>query len=152
MSEDIINVETLIEKYFEGFTTLEEEQQLREYFRQDIIPAEWEVYSAMFRFFASERETNETKSLPVAGKKSLKIYFRWAGAAAAVAACLVYAGLKFTFNDNQIPETSCAYINGEAYTNLELIQSETLKVLQNLSQSNKDALAVQIEALEFLSE
>jgi hypothetical protein len=153
MKEDEASIRPLIDKYFEGLTTLKEEQGLREYFRKDIIPTEWEIYRPMFRFFALEREANETKSLPLPEKKSRKIYLRWAGVAAACV--LLYAGLKFTFNGHQTQEISRAYINGKAYTNLELIQSEALKGLVNLSENNEAVLTVQIEAieaLEFLSE
>jgi hypothetical protein len=151
MSEEKTTIKSLIDKYFEGLTTLKEEQGLREYFRNDIIPTEWEIYRPMFRFFTLEREANETKSTLLPEKKSRKIYLRWASVAAA-ACVLLYVGLKFPFNGHQTQEISRAYINGKAYTNLELIQSEALKGLISLSESNKAVLAVQIEALEFLSE
>jgi hypothetical protein len=151
MSEIRKETGILIEKYFEGLTTLEEEQCLREYFRKDTIPAELESYKAIFQFFTSERDAIGTNSPRLHEKKSRKIYLRWASVAAA-ACLLLYGGLKLTFDDYQTPETSCAYINGEAYTNLELIQSEALKSLENLSANNEATFAAQIEALEFLFE
>jgi hypothetical protein len=151
MNEEETTIKSLIDKYFEGLTTLEEEQVLREYFRKDNIPMEWDIYKPMFRFFTLEKEANETKSVPLPEKRSRKIYLRWASVAAA-ACVLLYVGLKFPFNGHQTQEISCAYINGKAYTNLELIQSEALKGLISLSESNKAILAVQIEALELLFE
>jgi hypothetical protein len=149
MNENETNIQSLIGKYFEGLTSLEEEQWLRKYFSKATIPAEWEAYKAIFRFFASEREANETKSLPVTGSRGRKIYLRWAGIAAA-ACVLLYAGVRFTLGDYQAREISRAYINGEVHTNRELIQSEVLTALESLSEGNEAAFAAQIEALEVI--
>jgi hypothetical protein len=135
-------IEPLIEKYFEGLTTLEEEQCLRDCFQQDAVSTENGAYQAMFRFFASEREAVQTDYRPLPGKSRWRTGFQWLGVAATVC-LLVYAGLKF----NRLPETSCAYISGKACTNHELIQSETLKSLESLSQSNESVFASQVEAL-----
>ncbi|MDR2056848.1 MAG: hypothetical protein LBP83_00910 [Dysgonamonadaceae bacterium] len=145
MNECKVEIETLIEKYFEGLTTLKEEEYLRAYFQKETVPAEWEAYKAMFRFFALEIEAGKTKPLPE--KKGRKVYLRWAGVAAAVC-LLVYAGVKITFKDYQMQETSCAYINGKAYTNLELIRLEALKTLESLSRNNESVFASQAEALD----
>ncbi|MDR2086288.1 MAG: hypothetical protein LBP72_03850 [Dysgonamonadaceae bacterium] len=135
----------LIEKYFEGLTTLEEEQYLREYFQKDTVPAEWEMDKAMFQFFASEREAGKAKVLPK--KTTRKIYLRWASVAAA-ACLLLYTGVKFTLDNYQTQEISCAYIDGKTCTNPELIQLEALKTLESLSQNNKTVFAAQAEALD----
>ena len=41
-------IETLLERYFQGETTLEEEQTLREYFRQAEVPSALEMYRSLF--------------------------------------------------------------------------------------------------------
>jgi hypothetical protein len=150
MSKNEAAIKSLIDKYFEGLTTLEEERWLREYFRRDAIP-EQDACRAMFRFFTLEREATETGSLPVKEKKRWKIHLYRTGVAAA-ACMLLYAGLRLALNGYQTQEISRAYINGKAYTNLDLIQSEALKGLVSVSEGSETALAVQIEALEFLSE
>ena len=46
-------IQKLIDRYFEGETTLEEERRLYEFFQKDNIPAEFEEYTEMFRDFAA---------------------------------------------------------------------------------------------------
>lgn len=41
----------LLDKYFEGETTLEEEAQLRQYFQSEEIPQDLEVYRPLFSYF-----------------------------------------------------------------------------------------------------
>lgn len=49
-------MKALIEKYFEGETSLEEEAQLRAYFNSGEVDNELKVYEPLFQHFASERE------------------------------------------------------------------------------------------------
>lgn len=49
-------MKALIEKYFEGETSLEEEAQLRAYFNGGEVDSELRVYEPLFQHFASERE------------------------------------------------------------------------------------------------
>jgi hypothetical protein len=39
----------LLDRYFAAETSLEEEAQLRAFFRQDELPAEWQPYQAIFQ-------------------------------------------------------------------------------------------------------
>ncbi|MDX1942996.1 MAG: hypothetical protein SFU99_20700 [Saprospiraceae bacterium] len=49
-------ISQLLEKYFEGETSLQEEAQLREYFNGATIHESLRPYQPLFRFFQSERE------------------------------------------------------------------------------------------------
>lgn len=53
---DSKNIGAILEKYFEALTTLEEEQQLRDYFNGDVAP-EFVVYKPLFNTISSERES-----------------------------------------------------------------------------------------------
>ena len=49
------HIENLLEKYFEGETSLEEEKSLRIYFTETLnIPPHLEKYQALFQFFTAE--------------------------------------------------------------------------------------------------
>jgi hypothetical protein len=50
-------IKQLIDKYFDGESSLEEEQQLREYFRRENIPDELKSYAGQFRYF--EEQSNQ---------------------------------------------------------------------------------------------
>lgn len=47
-------INTLIERYFEGESSLAEEAQLRRYFSQAEVPAELEKYQTLFQYFSNE--------------------------------------------------------------------------------------------------
>jgi hypothetical protein len=49
-------VEKLLEKYYEGETSLDEEKSLREFFSTGDVPAHLAEHQPLFRFFSSEAE------------------------------------------------------------------------------------------------
>lgn len=49
------DIEKLLEKYYEGETTLDEEKELRQFFQQETIPAHLLEHAAPFRYFAEAR-------------------------------------------------------------------------------------------------
>ncbi len=54
--------EALLEKYFEGETSLEEERRLRDFFRQtEMVPAHLQVYAAQFAYPAGVKEQQAGK-------------------------------------------------------------------------------------------
>ena len=50
----IKEIEELLERYYEGDTSLGEEKQLREFFSSDDVPEQLRLHQPMFRFFADE--------------------------------------------------------------------------------------------------
>lgn len=59
----INEIETLLDKYYEGETTLAEEKLLKEFFSGDDVPARLQQHQPLFRFFADEarQSSSETK-------------------------------------------------------------------------------------------
>ncbi|MBD2753626.1 HEAT repeat domain-containing protein [Spirosoma validum] len=49
------DIDKLLEKYYEGETSLAEEKQLRNFFQQDDIPAHLQQHAEQFRYFANAR-------------------------------------------------------------------------------------------------
>jgi hypothetical protein len=49
------HIEQLLEKYWNCDTSLEEEQQLRDYFRGENVPGRWKEASELFRYFEQQR-------------------------------------------------------------------------------------------------
>ena len=47
-----MNIEELLNKYFEGETNCEEERELRRFFTQGIVPEHLQMYGPMFAFFS----------------------------------------------------------------------------------------------------
>lgn len=57
----------LLDRYFAAETSLEEEAQLRAFFRQDELPAEWQPYQAIFQ----ELEQQSAIQLPASVEKEI---------------------------------------------------------------------------------
>ncbi|MCU6167891.1 hypothetical protein KWH76_24100, partial [Enterobacter roggenkampii] len=63
------DIDKILEKYFDGETSLEEEKILRQYFRQPEIEERHKMYASMFNFFSQERKEavieKKKKKIPV---------------------------------------------------------------------------------------
>ena len=91
------NVEKLLDRYFEGETTLQEEAQLQGYFAQGDVPPHMAPYASMFQSFAVAREEHSTKQieLPIVKRSAVWVW--------SIAASLVIAlgiGSIFMFQNN----------------------------------------------------
>lgn len=49
-------IEKLLDKYYEGETSLEEERELRDFFQQDNIPHHLQLHAEQFRYFTKSRK------------------------------------------------------------------------------------------------
>jgi hypothetical protein len=59
-----MNIDSLINKYFEGATTSEEERYLRRFFAEEPIPDHLKVYRPLFAYFEQEIEQIRTINQP----------------------------------------------------------------------------------------
>lgn len=61
---ELANIEKLLEAYFEGNTSLAQEQELRAYFKQSTLPTHLEVYRSLFAGFdLAKQETSHREIL-----------------------------------------------------------------------------------------
>ncbi len=75
------SIEKLLEKYDNGETTLQEEQQLKDYFSQETVAPHLEVYKSMFQYFLQTHEEQFTKDVPLNPRKTNTLY-KWISVAA----------------------------------------------------------------------
>ena len=78
------DIEKLLERYENAETSLQEEEQLRQYFAQDEIEPSLEVYRPMFAYFSKTQTEQYEKELPIGGGKVFRLYQWLAVAAVAV--------------------------------------------------------------------
>ena len=88
---ELIKIESLLEDYFEGKTTLEEEANLREYFSGNEIAPHLEVYQPLFRGLQKAQEEVLTKEIELPGS-SLRSNRWWYGIAAMLVLGLTVGG------------------------------------------------------------
>ncbi len=88
-------VEQLLEAYFEGATTLEQEKQLRTYFTGPNVAPHLESYTVMFSAFAKAKE--ETYDIPIQlPNQKKKINFRRLSGVAAIAIIAIALAVQFS--------------------------------------------------------
>jgi len=87
-------IQSLLDKYMEGTTTLEEEDVLHQYFTRSDVPAEWEDYRMLFAEIDSMRPAEKTPHR----------WWPWSMAAAAVVAALVVFAITQSLPENR-PES-----------------------------------------------
>ncbi|PKO98297.1 MAG: hypothetical protein CVU13_10615 [Bacteroidetes bacterium HGW-Bacteroidetes-8] len=90
--EKIDEVKALLERYFNAETTLQEEQQLRDYFRGEVNDEELLAYKPLFNCFSDEADKLKDEEQVNSSKQSTTFkrtfHFRWISVAAAAALAL----------------------------------------------------------------
>lgn len=76
---ELVNIEKLLEKYFEATTTVTEEETLRAYFSQENVATHLKQYKPMFQYFSKAKEEQYTKQVPLKPRKN---YYKWISVAA----------------------------------------------------------------------
>ena len=123
---DIITVdeaEKLMEKYYEGSTTVAEENQLRTFLAQSKVPPQFEAEKAIFGYYESKKDRKNFRLQP---------YLRWA-AAAVIAAGVIIPVSIFQASG----KTNYAYINGVKITNTQEIISLAQTTINYVSDNNE---------------
>lgn len=146
-------LDILLDKYLEGLSTLEEEKDLREYFRSEESGEEYEPYRAIFGYIDSERTSFEEETQAKKPAKTKRIALRY-GIGAAAACIILLLALKLTLRPSGLEiEKSYAYIDGEKYTDMILVRQQALQSLEDIT-TNEDSevISSQINLLDSLFE
>jgi hypothetical protein len=134
-------VRILVEKYFDGMTSLKEEKVIRQYFAQNDVVENLKNIQPLFLYLHKERERT------VGNKSSKIIFLRWTSVAAAC--LLLFFGLHWSkYLQKSTSERSLAYIDGVKCTDTGLIYKASFDALNNLSNEEESVIFSQIEALE----
>ncbi|ALJ06426.1 hypothetical protein APS56_15345 [Pseudalgibacter alginicilyticus] len=93
------DIKKLIEKYENGETSLKEEANLKDYFSQEKVASELEVYKPLFTHFIVNQKEQFTKAISLKSKKGGR--YKWFSVAA-IAVFLI--GFYFTksFNNSDL--------------------------------------------------
>ncbi|MBP1675939.1 MAG: hypothetical protein H6Q20_498 [Bacteroidetes bacterium] len=122
----------LIENYYEGLTTAEEEKRLHAFLSQPGLPQRYAAEQAIFGYFNAGK--SKTKAF------RLRPYLSWAGSAAAI--LVIAVGIQFFGNIN----TSYAYVDGVKITNINQVKAQAIASLNHVSADN-DEVKQSLEAV-----
>ena len=134
-------IEILIEKYFEGETSIAEEKELKAYFSSSDVAQHLEQYKPVFGYFSQAKQEQFTASIPLkSGKKQKRL--AWLSVAASV---VVMLGIGFfAYQNTSEPNQE----NLGVIDDPEIAFRETQKALALISKHVNTG----IESVNYLSE
>jgi hypothetical protein len=111
---NIQEIESLLKKYLDAGTTLQEEVILRDYFNTNNVEPHLQVYKSMFTYFtiSQKEKCNITIKLPTTQKRD----YSWLRIAASVV--IIFGLSYFGYDYKQQYDTQVAYENTQYALNL----------------------------------
>lgn len=141
---DILRIRTLTDRFFDGKTTVEEEQELYDYYRREqALPSDLVQLRQLFLDFAavqfSDEQAEQQAPIP-------RHWLRWA--VAACAALLIAAGTAVWLNNSRQGEEECvAYIYGKRTTDRDVVLSEMQKTMAVVTDDGSDEVEEQLKMM-----
>ena len=139
-----LKIRTLVERFFDGETTLGEEHELYNYFSQEpaALPENLRPLREMFLGF------DAVQSVAVVQQQTGQRERRWiTWAAAAVAALLIGGAATLSILKAQADDEYVAYIYGERVTDREVVLSEMHKTMAAISNDGSDIVEEQLKSM-----
>ncbi|OHT44370.1 hypothetical protein [Flavobacterium tructae] len=136
-------IEDILEKYFQGETTIAEENQLKEYFSSPDVAQHLEQYKPMFGYFSQVKEQKSTQAIPL---KTKKRKVAWLSIAASAVVLLGIGTYFYTSEKNATPVTAQSELG--TYDDPEEALAATQKALALLSNN----VNVGIESVQYIKE
>jgi len=141
-------IEDILEKYFEGETSVAEENQLREYFSSSNVAQHLEQYKPMFGYFSQTKEQMSTHEIPLLPKsRDKKRNVAWLSIAASA---VVLLGIGTYFFVSEQKETTAVASQTELGTYQD--PEEALKATQKALALLSNNVNVGIESVHYIKE
>jgi hypothetical protein len=137
---ELDKIEILLEKYFQGETSIAEENQLKNYFSSLDVAQHLEQYKPMFGYFSLAKEQKSMQEIPL---QSIRRNVAWLSIAASVVVLLGIGTYTYFNYDNATESQDLG-----TYDDPEIAFRETQKALALLSNN----VNVGIESVQYLKE
>jgi len=122
------SISTLLERYFNGETTLHEEETLRNYFSGAKIDPDFKQYTPLFNYFSQEKKKMNFPTKIVKHILNKKMFFRSFSLSAA-AALAIFAFIHWPDQQKGVE----MMIGGERINNEQIVISKTDEQLAKIS-------------------
>lgn len=150
-----MEIEKLLEKYFEGTTSCEEERLLRQFFSGPDVPPGLESYRPLFVCLEKEiqqqkanRQQEDEKAeqqntasrptaIPVIPISRRRMYY-WYAASAVALVILCVTGIHYRLQYSEERSGNYVIINGERYNDPKLVQAKAIEALQIVGFSDEE--------------
>ncbi|MDP5201165.1 hypothetical protein [Flavobacterium sp. DG2-3] len=141
---ELNKIEDLLAKYFQGETSIAEENQLKKYFSSPDVAQHLEQYKPMFGYFSQAKEQKSTYEIPLQSKKR---NLAWLSIAAS-AVLLLGIGTYFFVSEQNNTTAVASQTELGTYDNPEEALKATQKALALLSNN----VNVGIESVQYIKE
>lgn len=123
----MMNIEDLLNKYFDGETTHREEMELRQFFAKGAVPKEWEAYKPLFAYL-------DAQATPPVRRRSVSLVTR----ISLIAACaLIALVVTYTFR-HTTPVGNYVIIDGKCYTDPKIIRSNAQAAFSEMQMDKEE--------------
>lgn len=143
MVMELNKIENILEKYFQGETSIAEENELKEYFSSSNVAQHLEQYKPIFGYFSQVKEQKSTHEVPLQTKKR---NVAWLSIAASAVVLLGIGTYFYMSEKNTTPVVAQSELG--TYDNPEKAFAETQKALALLSNN----VNVGIESVQYIKE
>ena len=138
-----MKIEELIDRYFEGQTSCNEERELRRFFTQENIPESLQVYRPLFACLDQEAKAFLKESIP-AKKLSFRRRFIYmtGGIAAGLLLLIGIAGIQRYLH---VTPDNYVIIDGKQYTDENLVREQALAAFRDMRTTEDEVLDLMFE-------
>lgn len=145
-----MRIDELLNKYFEGETSCEEERELRRFFTEgNTIPEHLQVYRPLFACLDQEAKAHQSLPQKAESKKAKtghfiprRLYYMIGSIAAGL---LILIGIANLYQQTAVTPTDYVVINGKRYTDAKIIREQALSAFQDVSMSQEEVLDLMFE-------
>ena len=141
-------IKTLLDKFMNGQTTVEEEAMLAEYFRSDDVPAEWEDYRLMFDYFDRGMEGDLVPVEQPRPSLTRLMGRRWWGIAAAACITVAIVATVMLHHPATVPEMPPVATNETA----PIVETQDVVSLHETEPSAETAITRPVETQNLASQ
>ena len=139
-----MKIEELIDRYFEGQTSCEEERELRCFFNRENIPEHLQVYRPLFICLEQEVKAFQEKSVPTAKLPSHRRRFIYMMSRVA-AGILLLIGIAGTKQYLHVTPENYVIIDGKQYTDDNLVREQALAAFRDMRTTEDEVLDLRFE-------
>lgn len=138
-----MKIEELIDRYFEGQTSCEEERELRRFFTQESVPEHLQMYRPLFACLEQEVQAFRKDSTPVKAVSHRRRFLYMVGGVAA--GILLIVGIAGTQHYLHPTPENYVIIDGKQYTDADLVREQALAAFRDIRTTEDEVLDLMFE-------
>lgn len=132
---ELARIEKLLDKYFEGETTISEEKELKVYFTGETVPSHLDKYKNLFGYFSDQSKVVATRET-ILPRQTTRYLYPFIGIAASIAVVIgIFTSIPKPV-DTQVAQVTDTYEDPEAA--LQKTKEVLSLVAQYMNEGKKD--------------